>query len=628
MKTTDNLVKNLGVFSSFHPPIENTTPEREPSNLKELYELITHKEFKEFIDKQKKLRTKKKEIYPFVTFSGVFSKRSNHNLLSHSGLIVIDIDKCEGNIYRLKEEICKILAVALAFISPSGNGLKVVLGINIDKASHIQYFKWLTIFFKEHFDIEIDKSGSDVSRACFLNYDPEAYFYQDYIGFEPSDFKESKIIEETESYVSDNLDIKKVQSCINQLLEKDIDITENYNDWVRIGFSLASLGEDGRELFHQISSVYPDYDNEECDTQFDNCLNSSNRDISLGTFFYYCKQEGINYQIDSKPKNKPETPHIRSANQRLEDAKYTPELSMLFGHIWFHPEIHILFANTGIGKSILATQLGDSISRGIRTFNLANENRPLNTLFIDFELSDKMFEKRYTDDNTKEPYRFANNFFIDEIDISDLSNSDKKKGFDLTNIDEKLLDLIKKQIELKDISVLIVDNITYLKNLSTQDGQVALSLMKSLKSLKNDYDVSILVIAHTPKIEEGIHLTINHLGGSKNIANFADSISVIGKSAKGENLRYLKQIKVRNGKNKFHSGSVIELRLAKKGNFLGFEPVGFGKEKDHLYSVSKSKNKELKEKALKLKKEGISNRKIAEKLGKTHTTINKWLKDK
>ncbi|MGB3077366.1 MAG: AAA family ATPase, partial [Chitinophagales bacterium] len=80
------------------------------------------------------------------------------------------------------------------------------------------------------------------------------------------------------------------------LLEGNIDITTSYNDWLRIGFALASLGEEGRELFHQVSGLHPEYSFDEADAKYSNLIKSSKRKISLSTFIKYCKDAGVQLQ--------------------------------------------------------------------------------------------------------------------------------------------------------------------------------------------------------------------------------------------------------------------------------------------------------------------------------------------
>ena len=86
---------------------------------------------------------------------------------------------------------------------------------------------------------------------------------------------------------------------------------------------------------------------------------------------------------------------VKTASSWIEQAKTRPIPKMLFSEFWFEGELCILFADTNLGKSILAVQIGNSISRGeqIRGFKLETPKQPI--LYFDFELSDKQFENRY-----------------------------------------------------------------------------------------------------------------------------------------------------------------------------------------------------------------------------------------
>ncbi|MEI6048842.1 MAG: BT4734/BF3469 family protein [Bacteroidota bacterium] len=116
-----------------------------------------------------------KKTLPYVTFSGTFSKRANDKLISHSGYICIDLDKLKDTTIIAKQ-VQEYYTPALMFVSPSGNGLKVVFAIDINEATHLQYFTALETFFKVQFSLPIDKACKDVSRACFLCHDPDVFF--------------------------------------------------------------------------------------------------------------------------------------------------------------------------------------------------------------------------------------------------------------------------------------------------------------------------------------------------------------------------------------------------------------------------------------------------------------------
>lgn len=122
---------------------------------------------------QKKRDNIKKSL-PAVTFSGLFSSRKIENLISYSHVICLDIDKLE-DVAATKELICKIDFVHSCFISPSGNGLKVLVKTTTPYIEHKELFISLEIYLNKNHNIEIDKSGKDICRLCFLSHDENIY---------------------------------------------------------------------------------------------------------------------------------------------------------------------------------------------------------------------------------------------------------------------------------------------------------------------------------------------------------------------------------------------------------------------------------------------------------------------
>lgn len=86
----------------------------------------------------------------------------------------------------------------------------------------------------------------------------------------------------------------RVEALIAQLKSSNADITSGYNDWLKVGFALASeFGESGRRYFHDISSIYSGYERQECDKKYDQCLKSDNGKTNIATLFYLAEQQGV-----------------------------------------------------------------------------------------------------------------------------------------------------------------------------------------------------------------------------------------------------------------------------------------------------------------------------------------------
>ena len=88
---------------------------------------------------------------------------------------------------------------------------------------------------------------------------------------------------------------ERVKKAVSIIQTKKIDITKQYQNWFRIGCALAhEFGEEGRYWFHRISRVYKEYNESDCDLQYDKCLKYPKEDgAKLATFFYLCPSFGI-----------------------------------------------------------------------------------------------------------------------------------------------------------------------------------------------------------------------------------------------------------------------------------------------------------------------------------------------
>lgn len=179
-------------FSYFRAPITNLQPYRAVS-LVNIYQVIAGSWFKE---KTIALRNQSGDAarqfksfnFDYCTFSGTFHSRKASELIQHSNLICLDFDHIGPDIPSLRLVIQQDpeIRCSLVFVSPSGDGLKAVIEIDISLGSHKDWFESLRNYFSVRYCIEPDKSGSDVSRACFLPYDPECFINQKYLQNGPS----------------------------------------------------------------------------------------------------------------------------------------------------------------------------------------------------------------------------------------------------------------------------------------------------------------------------------------------------------------------------------------------------------------------------------------------------------
>ena len=295
---------------------------------------------------------------------------------------------------------------------------------------------------------------------------------------------------------------------------------------------------------------------------------------------------------------------LRTANKTLQVASQRPDPEDLYNGLWYEGEVCCLFADSNVGKSIYAVQMADEIAR-LR-----------NVLYVDCELSDKQFQLRYTDRETGMLHEFPESLIRAEINPSKM---------DMKNFEEQIITDIETAAQKAATDTIIIDNLTYLCNSSEKGDQAGIFMMK-LMNLKMKYGWSLLIIAHTPKRHLTNPITQNDLAGSKKLYNFFDSVFAIGKSARDERLRYVKQVKVRAGEFMYGGDNVIVYEIEHEGDNVRFAFKEFARESDHLKENTEHEKQSLLEQAQALKAEGKTVREIALALGMSKSSVDRMLK--
>ena len=283
-------------------------------------------------------------------------------------------------------------------------------------------------------------------------------------------------------------------------------------------------------------------------------------------------------------------------------ASTRPNPDQLWGEFWYEGEVCCLFADSNLGKSILAVQIAEEIARR------------QTVIYFDFELTDKQFQLRCSDESGT-LHDFPERFLRAQVDTCQYQGED---------FEDAIIRDIEQCAVNNDARVLIVDNLTWLCN-SSEKGDAAGELMMRLVQLKKKYGWSILVIAHTPKRMQGLPLTANDLAGSKKLFNFFDSVFAMGQSATDHTLRYIKQLKVRNGEFHYGADNVMLGHIVKPSTLAHFEWSGFGKEKTHL-KLQDAEVVKRDQEILEMRREGLSIRDIAELMEVSKSLVDKVIR--
>ena len=117
-----------------------------------------------------------KKNLPVVLFSGEFKGRYDEALERHSQYIVLDFDHID--VAASKALLSTDPYVYSCWVSPSGDGLKALVKIT-NPERHRDHFRALRTYFHKQYDLEVDESGINESRACFESYDPDIVINDD-----------------------------------------------------------------------------------------------------------------------------------------------------------------------------------------------------------------------------------------------------------------------------------------------------------------------------------------------------------------------------------------------------------------------------------------------------------------
>lgn len=164
----------------------------QPMSIDEFYEMLVHPQESlsaqirqlqtvRFLDE--KLYKEAKKTLPYLvcgSFNPNFRRIEN---FAYTDCFVIDLDNLMENgfsVEGVKELVKTDERVALAFVSPGGNGLKLLFSLKercYDPGLYSLFYKKFVLDFALQHGLRsvVDTRTSDVARACFLSVDTDAY---------------------------------------------------------------------------------------------------------------------------------------------------------------------------------------------------------------------------------------------------------------------------------------------------------------------------------------------------------------------------------------------------------------------------------------------------------------------
>lgn len=243
------------------------------------------------IDEKEKKALKK--TLPAITPSALIEgRRCVENVIKHSGFICLDIDAKDNphvNDWEAeKNKLRNIEEIAYAGLSASGNGIFIIIPIMYPE-KHVEHINAAAFYLESNFNLIFDKACKDIVRLRGISYDKNPiinYNATKLKSYIPVDVLPKSSITQSKS------DVHSLKNVVDNIISQQIDITDNYAEWFQIGCVIANLkGEEGRAIFHDISSLSAKYSKRGCDRQYDACKQKS-YPYTVGTLKHLYKKYG------------------------------------------------------------------------------------------------------------------------------------------------------------------------------------------------------------------------------------------------------------------------------------------------------------------------------------------------
>lgn len=304
---------------------------------------------------------------------------------------------------------------------------------------------------------------------------------------------------------------------------------------------------------------------------------------------------------------------VRSARERVIDGQNQPDPKLIFDEFHVEGEVGILFASVNIGKSIVASQIGEMHSTGRSIGGFVITAKMKRVLFFELELSDKQFSMRV------KGFELNDNYYVATTADSYNDLEDLEKF-----LDRKLEEIFKMAIGGK-FQHLIIDNLTWLLQ-DAEKGKAAANFMKKLHGFNRRTGITVLVVSHTPKRDITCPITMYDLYGSSMLGNFVDHAFCIAESNSEPNLRYIKQVKVRLAEKKYGVDNVMLAKIIAEGGRVYLKNIGADSEYNHLKRVSVEVINDRDKAVKQMDEDGKTKKEIAKEMKISERTVYRILK--
>lgn len=260
-------------------------------------------------ENKKEAKKYKDRLPAFFCGNYTNNKRDSKSLISID-MMIFDFDKLE-DVEKAKQEIKKEEPL-LAFISPSGNGLKAIFEINgsiKDNDTYKSTYEYYKNIFKEK-GFNPDNT-SDCVRLCYLSCDDDPIYNKQNkkLDIKYANKEKSKL---NNIFVPSNIDDSSILDYLLSEIAKNG--RPDYLEWKKILFATASkVGK--TSAIQYMKKYFPEENNNEYEKAFVSPLT----EITFGSLFHIANVNAKEYYRDQFFKNKSYSILVKSESKQIKN---------------------------------------------------------------------------------------------------------------------------------------------------------------------------------------------------------------------------------------------------------------------------------------------------------------------
>ena len=208
-------------------------------------------------------------------------------------------------------------------------------------------------------------------------------------------------------------------------------------------------------------------------------------------------------------------------------------------HLIVEKGVTIFAATDGVGKSLLALQLGFSITRGVPFMGYFEIVNPRPVLLLNYELPDGAVRERMG---------MQNKHFSQYPEKHRLMINTRDKKTIYADLWDDINTTITENIDWLQGGVVLIDNMYSTSDKDLSNNRDCKDYLQNIEPLKWEQDISVGLIAHYTKEWQKTYSTLTKypIEGGKTVTNYIDNGMVMGESELTPGLRIGKIIKTRS----------------------------------------------------------------------------------